>query len=265
MSPRLFIAYKAMAQELAEGLQRYAGLIGYLTDHGEQHIENLLETLNVLIPTNVKEGLNAQETYLLLCSVHFHDVGLLYEKEENEDWLVVRRNHSERTHDYIHKHYLDWGFSKAQAFALQNICLAHSGKKLYDLPEHIIVGRSKVRIQLLSALLRLADELDVDYTRVSRYIMQLKRIPRDSLEHWIKHEDIVGVGIDSRSWTIEIHAMPRNDEIKALLEEMVGNKIQWELNYIRPILERHGIHYRRIDMKYIEFGNLRTMSSTDSG
>ena len=122
-----------------------------------------------------------------------------------------------------------------------------------------MIGRSKVRIRLLSALLRLADELDLDYTRVSRYIMRLKRIPPDSLKHWVKHEDIIGVRIDSRSWTIEIHAMPRSDEVKALLREMVADKVQRELDSMRSILEEHGIFYRRIDMVYVDFGTLRTM------
>ena len=171
MSKKLFVRYEAIAQEVAEGLQRYTGLIGYLPDHGEKHIENLIETLDVLVPNNVKEELNTQEIFLLLCSVHFHDVGLLYEKQEGEDWLAVRKDHPDRAYDYIHEYYQDWGLSKAQAYALQNICLGHSGETLYELPEDTMVGRSEVRIRFLSALLRLADELDVDYTRVSRYIM----------------------------------------------------------------------------------------------
>ena len=89
--------------------------------------------------------------------------------------------------------------------------------------------------------------------------MTLKQIPPDSLQHWIKHEDIIGVDIDARSWTIEIHAMPRNDEVRALLQEMVAEKIQRELDYMRPILEQHRIFYRRVEMKYVDFGDLRTM------
>ena len=259
LSTRLFIRYEAIAQVIAEGLQRYAGLIGYLTDHGEKHVQNLIESLELLIPDDTKGRLNAQETFLLLCAAHFHDVGLLYEKHPDEDWLAVRKDHPERTYDYIHEYYQDWGLSKAEAYALQNICLGHSGDTLYELPEDVMISHSRVRIRFLSALLRLADELDVDYTRVSRYIMQLKQIPPESLQHWIKHEDISGVNINSRSWTIEIHAMPRNDEVKALLQEMVADKIQRELDYMRPILERHGIFYRHIEMKYVDFGDLRTM------
>jgi len=258
-SERLHIQYLAVAAVAVEGFQKHATLVGYLTDHGEKHVQNLIETLDVLIPNDVKEELNAQEVFLLLCSVHFHDVGLLYEKQEGEDWLAVRQDHPDRTYDYIHEYYQDWGLSKAQAYALQNICLGHGGKTLYELPEDVMISRSRVRIRFLSALLRLADELDVDYTRVSRYIMQLKQIPASSLRHWIKHEDIIGVNIDSRSWTIEIHAMPRNDEVKALLQEMVADKIQRELDYLRPILERYEIFYRRVDMKYVDFGDLRTM------
>lgn len=228
-------------------------MIGYLTDHGPQHYANIENNLTLLLSDDIKDQLAPEEVFLLLCAVHFHDIGLLSEKEAGEDWRSVRRGHVIRSFDYLEQFYTDWGFNRFEAYALKYICLGHGSNHLYEIPETYMLGRTLVRVRYLSALLRLADELDLDFTRVSRYIRQLKVIPADSLSHWIKHESISGVRIDACSWVIEVHAMPETPEHKAIIDEMVGKKAQQELDYVRPILEAQGLHYRCIDLVYTDY------------
>ncbi len=224
-SPSLYNRYLYCKQIATSGFQQHATMIGYLTDHGPQHYAN--------IETNLAQ--------------------LLSEKEVGEDWQSIRREHVIRSFDYLDQYYADWGFNRFEAYALKYICLGHGGERLYQIPETQVIGRTQVRVRLLAALLRLADELDLDYTRVSRYIRQLKIIPADSLTHWLKHEAISGVRIDARSWTIEVHAMPETPEQKAIIDEMVGRKVQQELDYFRPIIEAHGLYYRWIDLVYTDY------------
>jgi hypothetical protein len=255
-----FYTRYAYIRELAgSGFQRYATMIGYLTDHGEQHYRNLETNLSLLLPDEMKQHLAVEELFVLLCAVHFHDVGLLSEHYTDEPWTSVREDHVNRTYDYLHEFYEDWGLNRFEAYAIKNICLGHSGDTLYDLPEDSVIHRTLVRIQFLAALLRVADELDLDYTRVSPFILRLKQIPEESLKHWKKHEEIGGVLIDSKSWTIEVRAMPMSEEGRTIIESLVEQKLQSELEYVRPILEKHGLYYRQVTVKYESFGEKRSI------
>ena len=260
-SYELYTRYMAFEWQAVHGFQNASTMIGYLTDHGVQHCRNVKNILCTLLPEDVKQSLTPEEIFLLLCAVDFHDVGLLYEKREHEPWKEVRRDHADRSYDYIHEFYTDWGFNRFEAYALKNICLGHGGA-LYELPEELYIHQDRVRICFLSALLCLADALDVDYTRVSKYIQHLKKIPDDSLRHWIKHEEIGGVRIDPRSRTITIYAMPRNQETRQILKELAEVKIQKDLDFVRPVLEQYGLYYRWIEMRYLDFGQKRVMSNS---
>jgi hypothetical protein len=249
----LFTRYAHIREMAASGFQSHATMVGYLTDHGPQHYANIESNLDLMLPEEIKQALAAEEIFLLLCGVHFHDIGLLSEKYSGEAWTDVRKEHVERTYDYLDEHYEDWGFNRFEAFALKHICLGHGGKTLYSLPKAEVIHRATVRIQFLSALLRIADELDLDYTRTSKYIRKLKIIPEDSLKHWIKHEEVGGVYIDPKSWSIQVHAMPETAESKALIQEMVMEKVQKELDYVRPIFEENGLYYRQVEVRYTDF------------
>lgn len=256
-SHHLFTRYNNIKEMAVSGFQRHATMVGYLTDHGPLHYANIEANLELLLPNDSKETLAPEEIFLLFCGVHFHDIGLLAEKQSDEPWTNIRKDHVERTYDYIDQFYEDWGFNRFEAYALKNICLGHGGNKLYDLPKIEVIHRSNVRIQFLSALLRMADELDIDYTRVSRFIRQLKMIPESSSKHWVKHEEVGGVYIDSKKWVIQIHAMPETLESKDLIQEMVTEKVQKELDYVRPILEENGLYYRQIEVTYTDFNDKR--------
>jgi hypothetical protein len=259
-SSTLFMRYAHIKEMAATGFQPYATMVGYLTDHGPQHYANIEANLDLMLSEEMKQALAPEEIFLLLCGVHFHDIGLLSERYSGEAWTDVRKEHVERTYDYLDEHYEDWGFNRFEAFALKHICLGHGGKTLYDLPKTEVIHRTTVRIQFLSALLRMADELDLDYTRTSKYIRQLKKIPEDSLKHWIKHEEVGGVYINPKSWTIQVHAMPETLESKTLIQEMVVQKAQKELDYVRPIFEENGLYYRQIDISYTDFGEKQIKS-----
>lgn len=247
----LYNRYVYCKQIATSGFQQ-STIIGHLTDHGPQHYANVESNLTLLLSDEIKDQLAPEEVFLLLCAVHFHDIGLLSKKEAGEDWQSTRREHVIRSFDYLDEYYADWGFNRFEAYVLKYICLGHGDDRLYQVPETQVIGRTQVRVRFLAALLRLADELDLDYTRVSRYIRQLRAIPADSLNHWLKHDAISGVWIDARSWTIAVYAMPEKPEHKAIIDELVGKKVQQELDYVRPILESHGLYYRRIDLVYTD-------------
>lgn len=258
-SPEFYTRYAYIKELARSGFQKYATMIGYLTDHGEQHYRNLETNLSLLLPDETKQQLAVEELFVLLCAVHFHDVGLLSKHYTDESWTSVRKDHVNRTYDYLHEFYEDWGLNRFEAYAIKNICLGHSGDTLYDLPEKSVIHRTQLRIQFLAALLRLADELDLDYTRVSPFIPRLKQIPKESLKHWKKHEEIGGVLIDPKSWTIEVRAMPMSEEGRTIIESLVEQKLQNELKYVRPILEKHGLYYRQVNVKYESFGEKRSI------
>jgi len=259
-SPQHHTRYAYIKEIAGSGFQKHATLVGYLTDHGPQHYENLEIYLSHLLPDEVKQQLAVEEIFLLLCAVHFHDIGLLSEEYPDEPWTDVRKDHVNRTYDYLHDYYQDWGLNQFEAASLKNICLGHSGDTFDELPEEAVIHHARIRVRFLTALLRIADELDLDYTRVSPIIPHLKKISENSLEHWKKHAQIGGVLINPKSWTIEVHAMPKNEVGKAIIESLVEQKLQRELQYVRPVFEKYGLYYRQVIVKHEVFGKKRSSS-----
>lgn len=260
-SPEHYTRYAYIKQLARSQFQEYATLVGYLTNHGPRHYQNLENNLDRLLPDDLKNQMAVEEIFLLLCAVHFHDVGLLSEMYPGESWPEVRKDHVNRSYDYIHDYHEKWGLNRVEAYPLKNICLGHSGDTLFTLPEETALHNARIRIRFLAALLRIADELDLDYTRVSPTIIDLKRIPEDSLRHWEKHRDIGGVLIESKSWTIEIHALPANEESKAIIKELVEQKVQRELDHVSPIFKEYQLYYRQVIVKYGDFGNKRSSTN----
>lgn len=253
--------YNYIRQLALSGFQKYASMVGYLTDHGEHHSENLVANTNFLLPDVLKQEMGIEEIFILLCSIQFHDIGLLSEKVEGEDWKSIRKDHVNRTYDYIHEYYQSWGLNRFEAYCIKNVCLGHSGDTLFDLPEEMVLHNTKIRIQFLASLLRMADELDLDYTRISPFVSQLKKIPEESKKHWLKHEEISGVLINSISWEIEVYAMPSSDEGKDVIKNLVEEKLQKELNYVHPIFTKNSLYYHAVKVIYKSFGEPRNDAS----
>ena len=202
----------------------------YYTSHGIDHSESIEKTFDDLISDEVKEKMNDAELFVLLCSAYFHDIGMAVKideadaqksdesKEEYERRLdIIRRTHSERAFRFIMEKYRKFTLDKGSAFVIAEICKAHSDIKYTDgrpreytfteiLKKNPVrtIGKYDVRVHFLAALIRIADELDLDYLRSMDDFSDIRDMPETSKREQMKHQLISGIKVDSMNFKMFI-------------------------------------------------------------
>lgn len=142
-----------------------------LNNHGKGHVETVISRAGELSKCIKNEASNLRpfEIFILLCAIQIHDIGNMFGRD---DHTVSFFN------DF--KECANKSFIKESSLirCIFDIARAHSGKILGSLDtiiaaelrnEASILGID-VRQRLLAAILRFADELADDYTRVIDYI-----------------------------------------------------------------------------------------------
>jgi hypothetical protein len=250
-SPLLAERYTAISSELRSGVQRYAVSIGELPDYGPRHSQDVEQIIDLLLSDAAKKEMLAEEIFLLLCAVQFHRIGLLSQQEPDEDVDTIIKDFPQRTYDYLEQHYQQWHLQRPEAQLTKQICLGLSAKGCGMLPEWQMLGRSKVRVRFLAALLRLGDLLDTDYTTVSSHLLKLRKLSPSSLQQWLRNSAIAGVDVDCKRWKIIVSVAPVTYEGRELLKEYIEGDLQHELDLVRPILDKNGLYFETIRMDLV--------------
>ncbi len=163
-----------------------------------RHSESVENYLKLLVHDEIKETFSAGEIFVLLYAVYLHDIGYQTGKDRHE-----KNSYEDIINDYK-KYKLNDRF-EAKAVAL--VCYGHALEEEYPLrnikAEYGVTGFGDraLRLRFLAALLRLADEIDNAYTRVSGYPGQ-----KESMCHLVRF-----VGIDLDHWSICFQTEPTND------------------------------------------------------
>ena len=162
---------------------------GSLTDHGPDHIRNVLDNAYQLI--GPKSELNEIELYILCQSILFHDVGNLF----------GRQKHNLNIPQIYIKIFSELWLSRQEMSLVISIGRSHSGKSpadgskdtLKDLKTDFYES-TNVRVQLLAAILRFADELAEGPQRTSSHLINLNMFhPESQIYHMYASATHVGI------------------------------------------------------------------------
>lgn len=142
-----------------------------LTDHGEEHIKNVLQNAYSLIKD---DNLNGVELYVLCMAILIHDIGN----------LDGRTNHEKKLRLYFNKK----NFNTIENDHIKLISLIaskHGGKDCDaigggNLPIVSTLDRIEIRSQKIAAIVRFADELAEGKQRSSTVLLETQRLPADS-------------------------------------------------------------------------------------
>lgn len=175
---------------------------GYLTDHGPEHILTVIRRADDLLGIDEnKPPVTGYEAFFLLCAIHFHDVGNIYGRAGHEKKLadVMEQLEPLVSEDSVERR------------IIRNIAEAHGGttedgdkdtiRRLE--PVEFVRGR-KVRLQLLAAILRFADELADDSNRAARFMIKLNQIPKQSQVHHAYAASLNSVLVERESSTVDL-------------------------------------------------------------
>jgi hypothetical protein len=174
-----------------------------LSDHGEKHIENVLNNAYKLISSDIastKPMFSGLDLYFLCQVCLFHDVGNFY----------GRKQHNLKITEIINKSFSDLfdGDNKRERRLIAEAGRAHTGKHgsdtlfhLFNKSEHI--QGDHINYCALAAIVRFADELAEGPQRTSAFMLSENKFSSDS-QIYHKYASCTHIKIDSPNQRISI-------------------------------------------------------------
>jgi len=241
----------------------------YYTLHGLDHSNYVITILDKLINgLNPQENLNETEFFCLLSAAFLHDVGMQCKYQNDVERAtqisitkkrpytfqdLIRDEHHKRSGKYIKDNSKNLKLDPIEAECIRLISEGHRQTKLESAEYNDqAIGLNRVRVRLLSALLRLADELDITYERAPETLLDILKndMPDYSRVQWLKHYYTSGILINTQQETngkkktsIEIHCQyPDEDVGRKITEVLISKPIEETLNDVRLILLEYGLN-----------------------
>ena len=241
-------------------LNNYQLIFPDFTDHTVLHSLSVIDFCNQIIDKQL-DKLNADEIYCLLLGCYFHDTGMgitLSDYEEfsknidfgnyftthSKDDLpeVIRSFHNEFFGQFIKKYARFFEFpSEEHLFAIVQISRGHRKTNLLDEKEYPLnlkaPNGNTICLPYLSALIRLADEIDVTAARNSHAIYDISKIKGEiNVIEFMKHDAITGLDINEKDFVVHVKTDDNNlfDKLKTVTEKM-----QKTLNQCREAVSKN--------------------------
>ncbi|MCR5688146.1 MAG: hypothetical protein K6G58_09005 [Lachnospiraceae bacterium] len=256
-------------------LDRFRILFPEYTDHTQLHCMTVIDFCNVLIGPEQIGMMNADEIYILLSACYLHDSGMgirMKEYEEFKDMLpcdryigshpgaavadVVREFHHEFSGLFIRKYSDLFDIpSKEHLFAIVQTSRGHRRTDLFDdneyPPEYELPGGNTVCLPYLSALIRLADEIDVVASRNPILLYDIESLT-DEIQI-IENMKVKAVRslITNRDEFIMVASAEAEDIKPELLK--VRDKMQKTLDYCRQVADERSpyqITQKRVEIEF---------------
>jgi len=193
------------------------------TDHGENHSKRLAGFAVKLLEANVGRNLSVQEMYLLIAGIYLHDIGMqcdvvkfpeikaraeslgaefeiAFTARTASSYSIDEQRAIRRNHHYLAAAWIDHANrtcttalgSAAQTIPeelvddLMDVCKYHAKLPITDCPRELKFDPTHCK-QLVAALLRFSDELDVDGHRVSIETVRNFSVDSHNSVYWWLH------------------------------------------------------------------------------
>ena len=214
------------------------------TDHKpEGHSERIIVKLDAITAELGEAGqqLSSEEAYILLASAYLHDIGMqagnpkygTLDEIRDKHHLISQEMILGSVSDPVNFPSLGVGAEFAEEIAL--VSAAH--RKLYlseSRFDDVDKAGGVLRLRLLSALLRLADELDRDYKRVNMDLLKTMQVSQTSRLHWWRCHYISAVSV--RNGIITATCEVPDEDYSYLLKISVERELNQELAKVQEFL-----------------------------
>lgn len=234
-------------------LERFLPRFPGFTDHSILHSLDVLEYSNRIIGEERIEQLSPAECYVLIMACYLHDTGMgvgqkdyeVFSREidfgnyfdthdRSDTSAAVRAFHHEFSGCFIRKYAKLLEIpSDDLLFAIVQASRGHRKTDLFDPREYpnIQTQYGEVRLPYVSAVVRLADEIDVGADRNPELLFDTSRLTRQNdIETFGTHESILRVDVTEDR--IILLVRPKSPEYVPLIETLNG-KVQQTLDYCR--------------------------------
>lgn len=258
-SPELHALFSNSVFCLHRMLTKYKNIFPTFTDHTALHSMEVIDFCNKLIAHNI-EKLNADEIYVLLMSAYLHDSGIGiskadYEKfskninfddyfETNPDRAIpdiIRDFHQEYSGEFIKKYaeLLEIP-SDEHLFAIVQVSRGHRKIDLWDkteYPDHFRTDKGvPICLPYLTALIRLADELDIAADRNLEFMYDIDTINNEySKMEFRKHQAIRRLVIEEDAFIMIVDTS--DEEVYQAVLKLKG-KLNKTLQECKEVVEQ---------------------------
>lgn len=209
------------------------------TDHGELHVERVVGFAAQLLEASEELILSSKEMFLLLAGIYLHDIGMQcdlarypeikitsetlgaqfnidFDAPRASEYSIEQQKAIRKNHHLISAAWIDYSYRNGAtlpggAIANENIeqfiedimdvCKYHSKLPISDCPRTFCYNPAE-RKQVVAALLRFSDELDIDSNRVEESTVELFSIDPHNSVYWWLHK-LTNIAFISRN-VIEI-------------------------------------------------------------
>lgn len=216
----------------------------------DKHCPNMLNNLSYLIPENMPDPLSGFEIFCVLCASLLHNIGELIADKEGKEKSKIKIDRYMRSKEFIDKRRQELNLSPYEASLIGEICRAQGMPNLDYLEklEYSIRNYGEIRVDLLSALLRLAEALDIESNCTWGSLSEDGENFEGSSRKQSVGELISNVQINTvPSWDIRLVAFPTSEITEQPLYEL-RNTIQKELDTVYPVLRASGIFFKKVEL-----------------
>lgn len=255
-APDLHRQMRDNAATLNRTLESFFSWFPDFTDHSSLHSMDVLDYSNHILAEQVDE-LSVAECYVLIMCCYLHDVGMgiskkdyeIFSKElglseyhkehpEYSDTDMIRRFHHEYSGAFIKKYAGIFDIpSEELLFAIIQVSRGHRKTDLFDEKEYpdIETENGVVRTALLSAILRLADEIDMGADRNPKMLFDTSSLTKQiDIDSFALHDSIRSVEV--KKDRIVLSVKPTEDRIVPMIKA-VAEKMQETLDYCKEVVE----------------------------
>ena len=224
------------------------------TDHSTLHSMDVLDFSNQLLGDQV-QALTVPECYVMVMSCYLHDIGMGVSRDGFETFSreldlaeylqkhpdadaakIIRDFHNEFSGLFIRKYANLFDIpSEELLFAIIQVSRGHRKTDLFDETEYpdLQTPDGVIRTAFLSAVLRLADEIDVGADRNPELLFDTSHLTKQvDIDAFGTHESIRTVDVTKDE--IILRVRPKEPRFVPLIEELIG-KIQQTLDYCREV------------------------------
>jgi hypothetical protein len=219
-------------------------------DHGPDHADRvvaLLDGLTAVLMTR-EHALVSEEIYILLAAAYLHAIGLQDEQSEPDPELR-RARYPELGAEMVYgtleePESADLGLVENPSL-VEMIALVvegqqetdHSASDYDDFP----FGHSTIRPRLLTALLCLADNLDLDARRVDLERLKLLDIPPENALDWWLHHYVSGVQVQDEVVRIGYRVPKGQPDYEEYLPELVEDRVRADFAALKDTFRLYGV------------------------
>ena len=239
-------------------LSKYLTRFPDFTDHSVLHSMSVLDYCNRIIGDDEIDKLCPEECYVLIMACYLHDIGMgigdrdyaefskkldfgdyFDSHDRNDDADIVRAFHNEYSGLFIRKYAELFDIpSEELTRAIIQVARGHRKTDLLDSSEFgdIQAGEARIRTAYLSAVMRLADEIDVASDRNPVLLFNTAKLTKEKdIIEFGMHESILHVDVDEKA--ITLYTRPKSPEYGPRIDRL-AEKITDTLFYCRETAEK---------------------------